>query len=154
MKKNVFIAMSAMVILSVFVVYLQAREQEKSMMMKQTTIEGTLVDAKCYVSAATMGKPEMNFGNDHMVPGKDGTMSKLPSCATACANMGIPTAIVEGGKPGGKTYIIIAPAPPLAKYMAEHARITGTLTDNGIIPTKAEVKKNGKWEEVSLTTMM
>ncbi|RMG35359.1 MAG: hypothetical protein D6732_09420 [Methanobacteriota archaeon] len=68
--------------------------------------------------------------------------------------MGIPAAIVEGGKPGGKTTIIIAPANMFAQYMAQDARITGVKTDAGIIAKKVEVKENGKWKEVPIPSMM
>ncbi len=61
------------------------------------TIEGTLVDTKCYSMDAR------NVSNDHVTP--KGT---LPKCATACANMGIPVAILTAG---GKVYTLAVPAP-------------------------------------------
>lgn len=153
MKKLLVLAVAAVFGVGIWATLAIAGDQDKGM-MGQKTVEGTLVDAKCYLMAAGMNKPEMNFGNDHMVKGHDGNMMKMPSCATACANMGIPAAIVEGGKPGGKTYIIIAPASTFAEHMAKNARITGTLTDAGIIAMKAEVNDGGKWKEVAIAGMM
>lgn len=118
-------------------------------------VQGQLVDTKCYGMGANMGKPAMNFGNDHMVPGKGGKMMTAANCATACANMGIPVGLVEGGKPGNQTYVLITPAGQLANYMALEARVEGQkVFDGGIIPSKIEVKKDGRWEEVQIATMM
>ncbi len=155
MRKTMFVSILAALILSALVVFLQAGDEGHQAMKKEAiTIEGTLVDAKCYLSAAVMGKPAMNFGNDHMVQGKNGKMMSMANCATACANMGIPVAVVEGGKPGGKTTIIIAPAGMLAQHMTKNARVTGKLTDAGIVAIKVEVKENGKWVEAPITSMM
>gem|GEM_PF-485900 len=154
MRRSILVSFIAVLIFGVFVVYLHAGDKGQKMMMKPTTIEGTVVDAKCYLGGVAMGKPAMNFGNDHMVMGHDGSMMKMPNCATACANMGIPAAIVEGGKPGGKTTIIIAPASMFADLMTKTARITGTKTEAGLIAKKVEVKENGKWKEVPIPGMM
>lgn len=154
MRKTLFISILALLMISALVVFLQAGDQDKPMKMKATTIEGTVVDAKCYLGGAAMGMPAMNFGNDHKVPGKNGQMMTMPSCATACANMGIPAAIVEGGKPGGKTTIVIAPAAMFANHMTKQARVTGNMTEAGIIAKKVEVKENGKWVEVAIPSMM
>ena len=122
---------------------------------EKVQVTGTLVDSKCYTKAAeVMNKPKMNFGNTHMVPGKDGKMMEVPNCATACANMGIPAAIVEGGEPGGKTYTLIAPASVFAEHMTKEARITGDLTSAGLVVGKAEVKEGGEWKEINISTMM
>ncbi|RMG34322.1 MAG: hypothetical protein D6732_10610, partial [Methanobacteriota archaeon] len=118
LRRTILFSFTAIFILGLLVVFSYAGDKDKKM-MKPTTIQGTLVDAKCYLGGVAMGKAAMNFGNDHMVMGKDGNMMKVPNCATACANMGIPAAIVEGGKPGGKTTIIIAPANMFAQYMAQ-----------------------------------
>ena len=118
-------------------------------------VQGHLIDTKCYGMAANMGKPAMNYHNTHMVPGKDGEMQKMPNCATACANTGIPVGIVEGSEPGNKTYVLITPAGQLAEHMDKEARVQGELAfDGGIIPSKVEVKENGEWKEVNIATMM
>lgn len=114
------------------------------------TVTGTLVDTKCYGMMA-----KANFGNDHKLPGKDGVMMTVPNCATACSGMGIPAGIVEGGKVGGKTYVIIASTTALKDHMAKEARVTGKLVyDGGIMPGKIEVKEDGKWVDVTPGAMM
>lgn len=117
---------------------------------KKITITGKLIDTKCY------GMNHMNVENEHVVPMKDGTMGKLPNCATACAQMGIPVGILEGGKADGNVYILITPATQLADHASKEARVTGELAyAGGVIPEKFEVKNaQGKWEEVKLATMM
>ncbi len=110
------------------------------------TVAGTLIDTKCY------SMNHANMGNDHMMP--DG--STVPSCATACANMGIPVGLLEGGMADAKVFALITPAMGLADHMAHEARITGMPAfDNGIIPNKIEVKDaEGNWIEVATATMM
>jgi len=110
------------------------------------TVTGTLVDTKCYGMM-----PKANKGNEHVVM-KDGKKAKMPNCATACANMGIPAAVATDD---GETLTIIAPAGQLADHMAKEAKITGTIAfEGGLIPEKVEVKDGRKWTEVSLQTMM
>ena len=97
-----------------------------------------------------MGKPEAAINNDHMAP-KGDKMVKMP----ACANLGIPAGIVEGGEPGGKTYVIITSATALAEHMAKEARVTGELAyPGGILASKVEVKEDGTWKDVTPAAMM
>ncbi len=115
------------------------------------TVEGTLVDTKCYGMASAMGKPEMAIGNDHMVM-KDGKMMKVPNCGTACASMGIPTGVVTED---GKTYIIITSATALKEHVSQHVRVTGEKAfEGGILAGKVEVKVDGKWKDVTPGAMM
>lgn len=117
---------------------------------KNITVTGTLVDTKCYGMMA-----EANFGNTHKLPGANGAMMDVPNCATACAGMGIPTGIVEGGVVGNKTYVIIASATALKDHMAKEARVTGELAfEGGIIASKIEVKEDGVWVDVTPGAMM
>jgi hypothetical protein len=117
---------------------------------KKITVTGTLVDTKCYGMM-----PKANIGNDHKVPGPDGKMMEVPSCATACSAMGIPAGIVEGGKAGNKTYVIIASTTQLKSHMAKEARVVGEpVFGGGIIAEKIEVKENGKWVDVTPAAMM
>lgn len=104
------------------------------------TIEGTLVDTKCY----TMNPK--NVGNDHMSP--KGT---LPNCASACAKMGIPVAILTAD---GKVYTLAVPAAQLADYMAKEARVTGAVKGGVVVAEKIEVKEGGSWKPVNIATMM
>lgn len=110
-----------------------------------TTIEGILIDTKCY------SMDSANWVQDHMTP-----KGKMPMCAMTCAKMGIPVGLLEGGKPGGKVYVIITPAMPLGDHMTKTARVTGTLAldGHGIVPDKIEVKNKDKWQEVKIATMM
>ena len=95
---------------------------------------GKLVDTRC------MAMNTMNSGQDH----KAGAMV---GCATACARMGIPVALLVGGK----MFTIAAPAASFADYMAKDATISGQLTqDNIILPMKVIV--DGK--EVNVQGMM
>lgn len=125
---------------------------------KKVTVQGHLVDTKCYGMGVNMDKPALNYQNNHMVPNpkNESEMMKIPSCATACANLGIPVGIVDGSKPGNKTYVLITPANQLANYMDKEARVEGMAAydGNGIIPQKVEVKEDGKWIEVKIGTMM
>ncbi|HLE57972.1 MAG TPA: hypothetical protein VJB15_12870 [Rhodothermia bacterium] len=115
----------------------------------EITVTGKLIDTKCY------GMNHVNVDNDHMAPGKDGKMTTLPKCATACAAMGIPVGILEGGKADGKVYVLVTPAGALANHQAKEARVTGTTVFAGsIIPTKVEVKDGGKWVDVTPAAMM
>ncbi len=115
-------------------------------MAEMVTVSGTLVDTKCY------GMNHENTGNDHIMP--DG--KTLPNCATACAGMGIPVAILEGGEKDGMVYTLVTPSMSLADHMAREARVSGSrVFENGLIPTKIEVMNaEGGWDEVSVATMM
>ncbi len=118
---------------------------------KPITVEGTLVDTKCYGMASAMGKPEMAIHNDHMVM-KDGKMMNVPNCATACASMGIPTGVTTAD---GKTYIIITSATALKEHMAKEVRVTGDEAfKGGILAKKVEVKEGDKWKDVTPGAMM
>ncbi|MEM7251147.1 MAG: hypothetical protein AAF493_06985 [Pseudomonadota bacterium] len=106
--------------------------------------KGVLVDTRCY------GFNESNVGNTHDMGG-----SQVPGCATACANMGIPVALLVNGTSGGLLYTIAAPAPALAKYMGMQARMTGTQIVGGLMmPQSLEVKTESGWTKVNTQGMM
>lgn len=109
------------------------------------TFSGTLVDTKCYSMM-----PDANKGNKHVVM-KGGEKVKMPGCATACANMGIPVALLDKN---GNSHVLAVPATQLADYMSLEARIEGKKMTGVLIPEKIEVKKDGKWKEVKIATMM
>ena len=95
---------------------------------------GQLVDTRC------MAMNAKNNGQDH----KGGA---LKGCATACAKMGIPVALLVDGK----MHTLAAPAALLAPHMAKTATVEGKATGSGIIlPMKVMV--DGK--EVNLKAMM
>ncbi len=136
--------MKKLVSLMVAVAFVAAFTTEAT---KKVTVTGTLIDTKCY------GMSHDNMANEHFV-GAD--KMKIPNCATACANMGIPAGLLKDGKKGGEVYILITPANAVADHMEKEARVTGEMAyAGGIIPSKIEVKNDkGKWEEVKVTTMM
>ncbi len=107
---------------------------------KAKTIEGTLVDSKCFLMNA------QNKGNDHVTP--KGT---LPSCGTACAKMGIPVSVLTSE---GKVFTLVVPAAQVADYVGKEARATGLVKQSAIIAEKLEVREGNSWKEVSLATMM
>lgn len=109
--------------------------------------EGTLVDTKCYTMM-----PKMNAGNDHKVKDmKSGKMMDMPNCASACATMGIPAALLDKN---GKMHVLAAPASQLAKHMAKEARIEGKSSHGVLIVDKLEVNDGGTWNEVEIMYMM
>lgn len=110
------------------------------------TVEGKIIDSKCY------GMSEMNAGDDHTIMGG----KKVPKCGTACATIGIPVGVLEGGEPGGKVYLIVGPAGGYAEFMAQEIKIEGEEAYPGaIIPSKFWVKEDDKWvEKVVPGTMM
>ena len=115
---------------------------------KNTTIatfSGTLVDTKCYSMM-----PEANKGNEHVVM-KDGKKIKMPGCATACAHMGIPVALLDKD---GESHVLAVPANQLAEYMTLEAQIEGKKMAGVLIPDHIKVKKDGKWQKVTIATMM
>lgn len=103
---------------------------------KTVTIEGTLVDSKCYAMDNSL------TGNDH---------GNVKECGTMC---------LKGGSPGGvltkdkKFHAILAPSHALAPYVGKTVRVEGNLMNGSIAAKKIEVNQNGKWEEVNLGTMM
>lgn len=107
------------------------------------TIEGTLVDMKCYSAGGFVT-------NDH----KDAKGNTLANCATACASMGIPVGVLDAEK---NVHVIAGPAQGYANWMAKDVRMHGTFGKYAkvFIPDKVEVKEDGKWVEKDLPgTMM
>lgn len=103
---------------------------------KTVTIEGTLVDSKCYAMDNSL------TGNDH---------GNVKECGTMC---------LKGGSPGGvltkdkKFHAILAPSPVLAPHVGKTIRVEGSLLGGSIVAKKVEVNQNGKWEEIKLSGMM
>lgn len=112
---------------------------------KEVTVEGILIDAKCY------GMNPDNWTANHMIP-----KGNMPNCAQACAKMGIPVGVLSGGEKGGDVYLLITPSMALADHMAKTVKVVGMKTFGGAItPSKIFVKnEDGKWEEVKVGTMM
>ncbi len=104
------------------------------------TIEGTLVDSKCYLMSSK------NIGNDHMTPG-----GEMPGCGTMCAKMGIPTGLLTAE---GKYLTLAVPSLKVANYVGQTVRATGMAKSGTLIVQKLEVKKGSGWEEVNVGGMM
>lgn len=99
------------------------------------TVEGTLVDAKCYLGAGEKG-------NDH---------GPMKGCGTMCLQGGSTAGIVTKT---GTFHALIAPAPALADYVGLTVRASGTEANGALLPKKLEVNKAGRWQEVKLSGMM
>lgn len=98
------------------------------------TVQGTLVDSKCYLS---MGQT----GNAH---------GAVAECGAMCLRGGVPAAVVTRDK---KFTPLIAPSTALASYVGQEVRVTGAEHSGSILAAKFEVNKNGRWEEVKLGGM-
>ncbi len=127
MRKTLFVALVAFAVTLAVGVY--AAE-------KAVTLEGTLVDSKCYL------KDNSLTGNDH---------GPVKGCGTICLKAGSPGALLTKDK---KFHAILAPSPALAPYVGQEIRVHGTLHNGAIAAEKVEVNNNGKWEEVKLGAMM
>lgn len=131
-------AMAAMVSVS------QAQEKGGMAMPKTEEVSGVLVDTRCYGMM-----PKENAGNDHMVMMGE-KMSKIPACAAACANLGIPVALKLSN---GKTLVLAAPANQLSKHMAEEVKLMGMYSKDKatFIAMRVIPKKGAPYD---ITTMM
>jgi len=109
----------------------EGKKEEKR--ASKTTIEGTLVDMKCYL--------EMNMSGE-----------KHAKCAAKCARSGIPMGVLKKGT--SEVYTLLVAAPAIADYGERAVRVTGTVYGHSLAPDKFEVQKDGKWEEVQLPDMM
>jgi len=95
------------------------------------TVEGMLVSASCYLADGSTGA-------DH---------HGMKGCGIGC---------LKQGKPGGlltkdnKFHMLDAPAPLLAPYVGQQLRVTGVAYGEVISVKKAEVNKDGKWEEIKI----
>ncbi len=103
---------------------------------KAVTLEGTLVDSKCYL------KDNSLTGNDH---------GPVKGCGTMCLKGGTPGALLTKDK---KFHAVLAPSLILADHVGQTVRISGSLHNGAILADKVDVKKDGKWEEVKLGVMM
>lgn len=103
---------------------------------KPVTMEGTLVDSKCYLM-------DKNVSNDH------GTVK---SCGTLCMKAGSPAGLVTSDN---KFYVLLAPSIALAPYSGKQVRVTGNIVNTGSVDVdKIEVNLNGQWKPIKLGSMM
>lgn len=101
--------------------------------------EGTLIDTHCY------NLDQENIGDDHTLP-KSGFRE---DCAAYCANLGYPVAVLIGGKPGNKVWILRFSSQVFADFMAETVRVEGTFISGSLIqPSKVEMKSEDGWVQI------
>ncbi len=127
MRKSVFLILAVLALALAAGVY--AAE-------KAVTLEGTLVDSKCYLMDNSL------TGNDH---------GQVKQCGTLCLKGGTPAALLTKDK---KFHAILAPSLVLAPHVGQTVRVSGTLHNGAVAAQKVEVNQNGKWEEVKLGAMM
>jgi hypothetical protein len=48
-------------------------------------------------------------------------------------------------------HVLVAPSLKLAPYVGQQVRVTGTEHNGAIAVEKAEVEKDGKWDEINLS---
>ena len=144
MRRFALLLASALAVASLAVLALAAEKSAKKPARgKPITVEGTLIDAKCF------SIDPANRGDDH--PTND---DPVEACAEACAKLGIPVAVLTAK---GEAMILLAPAPEFTDHMSDPVRVSGTKAFGGkaILVEKAEVRgADGAWKELSLHTMM
>lgn len=99
------------------------------------TVEGTLVDGKCFLG---MGMK----GNDH---------GEMKNCGSMCAKMGIPTGVITAK---GKYYTLVVAASSVASYIGKPVKVDGMVKNGSLIAKSMSVKENGKWKKVKLAKSM
>ena len=103
---------------------------------QKVTLEGTLVSASCYLA-------------DNSATGNE--MDGIKECGTGCLKQGKPAGLLTKEK---KFQILDAPSLLLAPYVGQQLRVTG-IDYNGVISVKkAEVRKDGKWEEIDIKSLI
>jgi len=104
---------------------------------KPATLEGTLVDSKCYLMDNKM------TGNDH------GTVK---NCGALCLKAGTPAGLLTKDN---QFYALLAPSIALAPYVGKQVRVTGQIVNTGSVDVdKIEVNQNGQWKPIKLGNMM
>lgn len=129
MRNRIWLGLGALTLAIVLAGALSAGE-------KEVTLEGTLVDSKCYLADNSL------TGNDH---------GAVKNCGTMCLRGGTPGGLLTKDK---KFHAILAPSLAIADHVGKPVRVRGTLHNGAILANKFEVSQNGKWEEVKLGAMM
>ena len=127
MRNALVVASCAILFAAVGVVSLGAQQS--------ITVEGTLVDSKCYLG---MGEKDDDHGN-------------MANCGQMCLKMGQPAGIVTADD---AFHALVAPASALAAHVGHTMRVTGTLHNGTILATKVEMNNNGTYTEVKIDAMM
>jgi hypothetical protein len=116
----------------VFMAVLAGQAQTTQKAEKSTTIEGELVDLRCFVAMDARGE-------------------KHQSCAAACVKAGDPVGLVDAK---GAVYTLASQTSAYVDHMAKTVRVTGMASGNVIVPTKMEVKEGSAWKEIKLPKEM
>ena len=103
---------------------------------EKVTLEGTLVSASCYLG-------------DHSATGND--MGEIKRCGSGCLKQGKPAGLLTKEK---HFHILDAPSLLLAPYVGLEVRVTGVDYDGVISVKKAEVRKEGEWEEIDIKSLV
>ncbi|MBI1747536.1 MAG: hypothetical protein HYR55_13235 [Acidobacteria bacterium] len=103
----------------------------------EKSIEGTLIDVKCYLGGGFKG-------NEHM---------GVKTCGTMCAKSGLPVAVLDSKD---TVYHLMIPAPAVAEYIGMKVRVKGKVDSrsSSVTADYLEVNKDGKWERVKIESMM
>jgi type 1 fimbria pilin len=103
---------------------------------KAVTLQGTLVDSKCYLMDSKL------TGNDH---------GNVKKCGTLCLKAGSPGALLTKDN---HFYALLAPSIALAPYVGQQIRVTGRVVSGSIDVDKIEVSQKGQWQPIKLGNMM
>jgi hypothetical protein len=103
---------------------------------ERVTLEGTLVSASCYLP-------------DNSATGNE--MGGIKECGSGCLKQGKPAGLVTKEK---HFHILDAPSLLLAPYVGQEMRVTGIDYHGVISVKKAEVRKDGKWEEIDIKSLI
>ena len=130
-EESKFMAKTRLIVMVAFAVgvsFLCAAEEK-------VTLDGTLVSASCYLA-------------DHSATGNE--MGGNKRCGTGCLKQGKPAGLLTKEK---QFHMLDAPSLLLAPYVGQELRVTG-VDYNGVISVKkAEVKKDGEWEEIDIKSL-
>lgn len=101
----------------------------------QITVEGTLVDSKCYLG---MGE-------------KDEAHGQMAACGSMCLKGGQPAGLVTADD---TFHVLVASSTALAPHVGHTVRVTGMVKNGALIVSKAERSANGSYTEIELPSMM
>ena len=100
-----------------------------------TTVEGTLVDSKCFLG---MGEKDDDHGN-------------MAACGAMCLTDGQPAGLVTSDD---TFHVLVVSSTALAGHVGHTLRVTGMVKNGTLIVTKAEMNANGRYSEIKLGSMM
>jgi hypothetical protein len=122
-----------MFVVIVFVAGVSLFAAQNKESQKEVTLEGTLVSSACY-----LGNPDHPTTND---------MGDKKNCGSECLRHGDPPGFVTKDK---QFHVLVNSSLGMAPYVGQEKRITGTDYNGPIHVHKAEIRKDGKWEEIDI----